>query len=41
MRFIDFDTNFKGIFIIEKQVFDGFSKIIGASNKLLITFVQV
>ena len=32
------DTNCKGIFLIEKPVFNRFLKISGAQNKLPITF---
>ena len=32
------DTNCKSIFLIEKQIFSGFLKIIGAQNQLHITF---
>ena len=32
------DTNCNSIFLIEKPVFNGFLKIIGAKNQLPITF---
>ena len=32
------DTNCESIFLIEKQFFSGFLKIIGAQNQLPITF---